>query len=346
MKIGTMDLDDRLKRVMIVAEIGNNHEGSVALAEELIGLAAGAGADAVKFQTFRTEHYVSPRDQHRVEQLRSFELSIGDMQRLGETARQAGMVFLSTPFDLDSARALEPLVEAYKIASGDNTFYPLLETVAATGKPIILSTGLADLSDINRAKRTIERVWRGQGKRGDLALMHCVSCYPVPIEQANLAAIETLKAAFGCTVGYSDHTLGIEAATFAVAAGARIVEKHFTIDRAHSDFRDHQLSADPEQMARLVREVRKIERILGSGDPTLQPCEKPLVVPLRRSIAAARDLAAGAVLGPDAITWLRPGDGAFPPGLEAQVVGRTLAVPLSAGEMITHEVLVQETAAV
>ena len=346
MKIGSMDLDDRLKRVMIVAEIGNNHEGSVGLAEELIGLAAEVGTDAVKFQTFRTERYVSPRDRRRFEQLRSFELGIGDMQRLAETARQAGMIFLSTPFDLDSARALEPLVEAYKVASGDNTFYPLLKTIAATGKPIILSTGLADLGDINQAKRTIERVWREQGVRGHLALMHCVSSYPVPIEQANLAAIETLKVAFGCTVGYSDHTLGIEAATYAVAAGARIVEKHFTIDRAHSDFRDHQLSADPEQMTRLVREIRQIERILGSGDPTLQPCERSLVEPLRRSLAAACDLAAGTVLGLDAITWLRPGDGAFTPGQEQQVIGRTLTAPLAAGEPITHEVLMQETVVV
>ena len=345
MKIGSMDLEDRLKRVMIVAEIGNNHEGSVALAEELIGLAVEAGADAVKFQTFRAERYVSPRDRRRFEQLRSFELRIGDLQRLADAARQAGMIFLSTPFDLDSARALEPLVEAYKVASGDNTFYPLLKTIAATAKPIILSTGLADLGDINQAKRTIERVWREQGVRGELALMHCVSSYPVPIEQANLAAIETLKAAFGCTVGYSDHTLGIEAATYAVAAGARIVEKHFTIDRAHSDFRDHHLSADPEQMARLVRGIRQIERILGSGDPTPQPCERPLVGPLRRSLAAACDLAAGTVLGPDAITWLRPGDGAFTPGQEQQVIGRTLIAPLAAGEPFTHDVLMQETAA-
>ncbi len=340
--IGTFDLDER---VMIVAEIGTNHEGSVSLAEDLIGLAAEAGADAVKFQTFRTEHYVSRGDTRRFEQLRSFELTIKQFEALSRRAAEAGLVFLSTPFDPGSVRCLEGIVAAYKIASGDNTFYPLLEAAAGTGRPIILSTGLADLNEIEAARRTIERVWRKRHLRPQLALLHCVSCYPVPLDQANLSAIGSLKAAFGLTVGYSDHTLGIEAAVTAVAVGARVVEKHFTIDKNRSDFRDHRLSADPRDMAELVRRIRSIEQMMGSGDLRPQPCETQMIAPLRRSMAAARDLPAGSVLSRNDITWVRPGGLGFAPSQEKLVLGRELAAPLAAGRIITPHVLVQEMAA-
>jgi sialic acid synthase SpsE len=342
MRIGNLDLDER---VLIVAEIGNNHEGSFALAQELISLAAEAGADAVKFQTFRAEHYVTPADRSRFERLRSFELTIEQFERLSEMAAAAGVLFISTPFDLESARGLGRFADAIKIASGDNTFYPLLETAAATGKPLIVSTGLADLRQIDLARATIERAWSDRGVRQDLALLHCVSSYPVPVEQANLGAIGSLRAVFDCTVGYSDHTLGIDAATIAVAAGARIVEKHFTIAKDHSEFRDHQLSADPSDLKELVRRTRSIERMMGSGDPSPRPCERDMPLLVRRSIAAARDLPAGSVLSREVITWVRPGGG-FAPGEEDLVLGRALAAPLAAGRAITPEVLVPETAAV
>ena len=160
MIIGDFDTD---RSVLVVAEIGNNHEGSYALAEEMIGRAAEAGADAVKFQTFRTEHYVSPRDDARFARLKTFELTEDEFSKLAAVAREAGLVFLSTPFDLASARFLNSLVPAFKIASGDNTFDPLLETVAGTGKPILLSTGLADASRIGYARALIRRVWAEMG---------------------------------------------------------------------------------------------------------------------------------------------------------------------------------------
>ncbi|MCH8164304.1 MAG: N-acetylneuraminate synthase family protein [Planctomycetes bacterium] len=342
MVINDFDTD---RRVLIVAEIGNNHEGSYALAEELIGLAAQAGADAVKFQTFRTQHYVSPCDQQRFEQLKSFELRFEQFERLSKLARDEGVLFLSTPFDIQSAQALNDIVAAYKISSGDITFYPLLEVVGETGKPVIVSTGLADLREIAAAKATIERARNERGLAGELALLHCVSSYPVPRDQANLAAIGELKVLFGCTVGYSDHTLGIEAAALAVAAGARIVEKHFTMANDYSAFRDHQLSADPREMAELGRRIRAIETLMGNGEKVPQPCERDLITALRRSIAANRDLPAGAVLSRDDLTWVRPGGG-FVPGQEDSVVGRELVGPIAAGQAISPDLLVQETAEV
>lgn len=335
MMIGEFDTD---QRVLIVAEIGNNHEGSYASAEEMIGRAVEAGVDAVKFQTFRTEHYVSRRDDARFERLKSFELSGDEFTKLAAVARQEGVIFLSTPFDLDSVRFLDALVPAFKISSGDNTFCPLLDEVARTGKPIMLSTGLADTSRIRQAKAIIETAWAEMGVEAGLALLHCVSSYPVPPAQANLAAIGQLRAEFDCTIGYSDHTLGIEACRVAASLGARIVEKHFTLDKNHSDFRDHQLSADPEEMAELVRAVRQVEVLLGSGEKRPQECEQSAELALRRSISAVRDLASGSVITWADITWVRPGGG-LPPGKEYMILGRKVAKPVRRGDRITPESL-------
>lgn len=335
MIIGEFDTD---QRVLVVAEIGNNHEGSCALAAEMIAAAAQAGVDAVKFQTFRTEHYVSPRDESRFARLKSFELTEADFGDLRARARQHDLLFLSTPFDLHSARFLDGLVPAFKIASGDNTFYPLLELLAKTGKPLILSSGLAELEQIQYAKSLIECVWRELGIEQELAVLHCVSSYPVPPAQANLAAIARLKARLDCTIGYSDHTLGVEACVCAVAAGARIVEKHFTLDKHHSDFRDHQLSADPDELAEIVLRIRRVTELLGDGEKVVQECERSAVQALRRSIAAARDLSAGAVVCWEDLTWLRPAGG-LQPGKEHLVLGKTLHKPVRQGDRITLDCL-------
>jgi sialic acid synthase SpsE len=223
-----------------------------------------------------------------------------------------------------------------KVASSDNTFHPLLEAVAGADKPVIVSTGLATFSEIAEAKCTVERVWADRGIRQDLALLHCVSAYPTPREQANLAAIRTLADTFGNTIGYSDHTLGIEAAVMAVAAGARIVEKHFTIDKAHSDFRDHQLSADPTDLAELVRRIRGVEAMLGDGVRAPQPCERADIAPLRRIPVARRDLAAGTVLGAEDVVWLRRGS--IRGQAVKQPVGDRLATAVAAGDVITPQV--------
>ncbi|RMF82811.1 MAG: hypothetical protein D6744_05690 [Planctomycetota bacterium] len=333
-----IDSFDTEQRVLIVAEIGNNHEGDFTVAEELIARAAEAGADAVKFQTFQTEHYVRPIDADRFARLKQFELTQDQFARLAERARQAKVLFVSTPFDLASARFLASHVSALKIASGDNNFTPLLKTAAATGKPLILSTGLADLATIRLAVATIERVWSDTRRAAELAIMHCVSAYPVPPEQANLAAIATLRREFGLTVGYSDHASGIDAAVLSVAAGARIVEKHFTLDKQYSDFRDHQLSADPPELRELVRRIREAEAMLGDGGKRVQPCESDARLALRRSIAVGRDLPAGTILRWEHLTWLRPGDG-LAPGRENELLGRRLTRDIKRGSLIgPHDV--------
>ena len=270
-------------QVLVIAEIGNNHEGDFGLARDLVGLAAEAGCDAVKFQTFRPEHYVSRKDAARFQRLEGFRLSQDQFAELADLARAAGLLFASTPFDLESAAFLGGVVDFMKIASGDNTFYPLMEAAAASARPLAFSTGLADRDQIARAKRTIEDVWAADGGTPGLAILHCVASYPVPAAEANLAAVAALAAAFPDAVaGYSDHTVGITAAQAAVVLGARVIEKHFTIDNHYSDFRDHQLSADPETMKRLVAGVREAEAMRGTGGLGPQPCEGDGLEAMRR----------------------------------------------------------------
>jgi N,N'-diacetyllegionaminate synthase len=332
MKVGPHDLD---KAVFIVAEIGNNHEGSFARAEEMIGRAKEAGADAVKFQTIVPEKLASAADTARIAQLTRFQFSYAQFEALAKTAERAGITFLSTPFDIESVAALDPLVPAFKIASGDNDFFPLLEAVAGTGKPILMSTGLSDLDGVARAKRVIEAAWQRAGRRGDLALLHCVVSYPAAPADATLLAIRDL-ATLGCTIGYSDHTIGNAAAVLSVALGARVIEKHFTLDKNQSDFHDHKLSADPRDLAELVRRVREAEILLGSGGKRVLPCEAAVRERVRRGIAASRDLAPGTVVAASDLTWVRPRAG-LAPGREAELIGRRLTVAIPRGAPILPE---------
>ncbi len=335
MKIGGVDLE---KEVLVIAEIGNNHEGSYALAEEMIGLAAGTGVQAVKFQTFKTEHYVSHKDTERFARLKSFELSAEQFERLAAQARKAGLLFLSTPFDLESAKLLAGIVSAYKVSSSDNNFFPLLDEIARGNKPVILSCGLAGLDEIEYSTNFLRRAWRMAGIEQSLAALHCVTAYPVPPEEANLGAIAAMKKRLGLTIGYSDHTLGIDAAVLSVALGARIIEKHFTLNKNHSSFRDHQISADPAEMTSLVTKVKEAQILLGSGEKTPQPAEVKNTTAVRRSIVARRDLAVGEVIRWEDLTWVRPAGG-LTPGSEAVVLGKALKKPVKAGEWITLDSL-------
>lgn len=330
MKIGEVDLD---KKVLIIAEIGNNHEGDQELALELVAAAAEAGADAVKFQTFKTEHYVSNADPDRFNRLKQFELSPDQFKLLSQEAHRLGLLFISTPLDLFSAKFLEEIVDCYKIASGDNNFYPLLNLVAQTGKPLIVSTGASDFNQVARTVAFIEQQWSEYNIDGNLALLHCVSSYPVPPEQTSLLSIPFFMEHFDLPVGYSDHTIGLDAAILAVALGARIIEKHFTLDKGFSDFHDHQLSADPAEMQDLIRKIRLVPRMLGQPGKIVQPCEEALVKMIRRSIAAGRDLPRGHRLDLSDLTWVRPAGG-LPPGDEPILLGKVLKHDVCLGERI------------
>lgn len=325
--------------VFIIAEVGNNHEGDFTLAQDLVGLAAEAGVDAVKFQTIVPERLVNRSDEPRFSTLKKFELSYDQFETLAKQAHSAGIKFLSTPFDLESATFLGAIVDGLKIASSDNTFYALIDAAARTGKPLIISTGLADEDDVRLAIQCVETVWRGRVDPDQLGLLHCVSNYPTTPNNANIGAVASLKSEFPVqTIGYSDHTIGIEAARLAVGAGAKIIEKHFTIANDHSDFRDHQLSADPKTMNQLVREIRMASELMGSGAIELADCEIDMASAVRRSIVAATDLAQGHTVQETDLNWTRPAGG-MAPGEERDIIGKRLTSALSEGDPFKPEIL-------
>lgn len=329
MQIGNFDLD---RRVLLVAEIGNNHEGDVQRAARMIAAAAEAGADAVKFQTIVPEQLVSSDQHDRLAQLRRFQLSRDDHALLAREAARVGVIFFSTPFALSAVEWLDPLVPAFKVASGDNDFWPLLDRIARTGKPMIVSLGLGGLDRASAIAAYCHDAWRRHGvASGGLALLHCVSAYPTPEASAGLGALRSLRE-LDVTIGYSDHTIGTKAAELAVAAGARVIEKHFTLDKAQSSFRDHQLSADPADLRELAAAIRRAELILGLPDGI----DAANSVAARRSIAAARDLPQGTALQWDDLTWLRPGAG-LRPGEENRLVGRRLRRAIAAGQLLLAE---------
>jgi sialic acid synthase SpsE len=332
MRIGDFDLGER---VLVVAEIGNNHEGDPGRARELVQAAAASGVHGVKFQTFRAEGLVSSSESARLAQLRGYELPYGVFEELAELARSRGLLFLSTPLDLPSASFLESIVDAYKIASGDNDFYPLIEQVAGTDRPLVISTGVSDVAHVDRAVEAVKGV-RGDAMRDSLALLHCVSSYPAAPEELNLLGIPWLAERFPLTIGYSDHAMGNTAALAAVALGARIVEKHFTLAGIESDFRDHALSATPDEMRRLVEEIAEADSMRGEGGKQVGSGEAPNAQLIRRSIAASADLEAGRRIEASDLTWVRPGTG-LRPGQESQLVGRRLRVPKSVGELVLAE---------
>lgn len=328
---------DTNQKVFIVAEIGNNHEGNFSLAQEMLGRAAESGADAVKFQTFIPELYVANSETDRLARLKKFQLLTDEFEQLAKQASELGIIFFSTPFDLESAKFLNTIQSVFKISSGDNTFYPLIELIAGFHKPLIVSTGLADFNILEQLAASIQNIWKKDGVDPGLSLLHCVSSYPVPPAQANIRVIERLKDKFpDCIIGYSDHTLGSEASVYAVASGARIIEKHFTTDKNYSDFRDHQLSADPAEFKNLVEAIRRVELFMGHGNKTMQDCEKDMKTPMRRSVAAKKDIPAGQALTADDFTWVRPGIG-FAPGEEKQLIGRVVKSGMKKGQIISPE---------
>lgn len=319
---------------MVIAEIGNNHEGDFELAKEMIDAAAEAGADAVKFQTITPNRLVSIREQERIRQLQKFAFDRDQFAALKERADEKNVIFLSTPFDLETVDWLNPLVPAFKIASGDNDFWPLLDKIASTGKPVILSLGLGKIKDATQIASFFKKVWRNSEIAfPGLALLHCVVSYPTPDDQANLRNI--MKIELGqVTPGYSDHTLGIKAAELAVACGARIIEKHFTLNKNYSDFRDHKLSADPSELKALIKAIADVEKFLGKTDDHLGICEKENATAVSRSIASNRDIHTGETISIADICWVRPRKG-LKPGEENLIIGRKLSSPIYEGEFFS-----------
>jgi N-acetylneuraminate synthase len=329
--------------VLVVAEAGVNHNGSQSRALKLVDAAAAAGADAVKFQTFEASRLAAAsaplsgyqragtKAESQVAMLRDLELPREAFAELAQRSKKRKLLFLSTPFDEASADLLEELeVPAFKVGSGDLTNTPFLRSLAGRGRPILLSTGMATLEEVAEAVEAV----RAGGNPG-LALLHCVSSYPAPPEQANLLAIDTLRREFDLPVGYSDHTLGLAVSLGAVARGASVVEKHFTLDRRLQG-PDHALSLEPHKLAELVTGIRAVEVALGDGEKRPQPAEEENRTVVRRSLVAARNLEAGERVGPGDVAIKRPGGGLAPSELD-RVVGAELARPIAADEPFAEE---------
>lgn len=314
-----------------IAEAGVNHDGDIEKALRLVDAAADAAADAVKFQTFRADSlaaadapkaaYQKERDGEvtsQREMLRRLELSEDGFARIAARCAERGIRFLSTPFDAESADLLVRLgVGMLKLPSGELTNHPLLAHAARTGRPLLVSTGMSDLAEVDAAVAAV----RAAGCR-DLALLHCVSQYPAPAAAANLKAMGTMRARYGVPVGYSDHTEGTAVAVAAAALGAEVLEKHFTLDRG-APGPDHAMSLEPRELKDLVRAVRAARAALGDGEKRPQPCELELRTVARRGLVYARPLKAGAVLAEADLAAKRPAVGLQPSELP-HVVGRRL----------------------
>ena len=325
-----------LDRTWIAAEIGVNHEGDEAVAIDLINKAAHAGADAVKFQTFEIEHYISTEQPERYHRTKGFQLSRDAFRRLKAAADAAGVLFFSTPLSFHDVAFLDEIAPIFKVSSGDLTFLNLIETIAATNKPMIVSTGLGSHDEIAAAVDRILSVRPSARDDGSLMLMHCVSVYPTDANNANLRNIQWLKDAFGVPVGYSDHTLGTKACELAVAVGAVALEKHFTYRKEDQAFHDHRLSADPDDLVALVAMVRQAERHLGNYERRPLEAEINNADHMRRSIGTIRDVAQGEVLSADDLTWLRPAWALGPDAMDA-MVGRSVARAIPAGHLVREE---------
>jgi len=330
----------------LIAEAGVNHDGDPEEALRLVRAAKDAGADAVKFQTFDAEKLAAPEaakaayqaratggGESQAAMLRRLELPPDAFRRIARECARTGILFLSTPFDEESCALLFELgVPAVKIGSGELTNPDLLSFAARGGRPLLLSTGMATLGEVEEALRVVREA-------GDppVALLQCQSNYPADPRHANLRAMETMRRAFGVPVGYSDHTEGLETALAAAALGASILEKHFTLDRRRPG-PDHAASLEPARFRELVEGVRLVEAALGDGRKRPAPGEEETARAARRRIVAAEDLPAGALLAPGSLALRRAGSG-LPPSARPFLLGRRLKLPVAKGQGITGDLL-------
>ena len=311
------------------------------MAKKLIDVAKGAGADAVKFQSFKAENVVTKTAQKakyqkqttgssesQYEMIRKLELSDADFKKLALYAQKKGIIFLSTPFDKESVDMLDELgVPAFKIPSGEITNFPLIRHIAKKGKPVILSTGMSTLQEIDEAVQVI----KSEGIK-DIVLLHCVTAYPAKVEDMNLRAMQTLESAFKLPVGLSDHTIGITVPIAAVALGAVVIEKHFTLDKSMPG-PDHQASLEPKELKQMIKAIREVEKSLGDGNKSPTAEEEEIKKVARRSIVARIDIPEGTIINEEMLTIKRPGTGIKPKYLD-KVVGKVAKAMIKRDELI------------
>jgi N,N'-diacetyllegionaminate synthase len=330
----------------IIGEAGVNHNGNLELAFRLIDAAVDAGVDAVKFQTFSTERVMTrsaPKAGYQLEttgelenqfdMVKKLELPPEAFGKLNSYCIERNILFLSSPFDELSADLLDDLdVAAFKIPSGEITNLPFLNHIAAKLRPMIVSTGMADISEVAAAVKTIQ-----SSGNPEFTLLQCTSNYPAEPGNINLRAMRTMQAAFDVPVGYSDHTTGTQVPLAAIALGAQVIEKHFTLDRGLPG-PDHRASLEPDELAALVRDIRIVESALGSGKKEPSGSEANTALVARKSLIAARPIAAGSTLSEDMIVIKRPGTGIKPSMLQ-EVMGRSVRVDIEEDSVITLDML-------
>jgi N,N'-diacetyllegionaminate synthase len=336
-----------MAHVFVIAEAGVNHNGSLDTALQLVEAASAAGADAVKFQTFRAESLVTrwgrkaayqerttAQTESQFEMLQRLELDAAAHERLSEHCGHVGIQFLSSPFDIESVDLLAAMnVSAFKVPSGEITNLPFLRHVACKKRPVILSTGMSTLGEVEEAVHVLK-----SAGVPELTLLHCVTEYPAPYAEVNLRAMHTLRCAFGLPVGYSDHTPGIDIAIAAAALGAEVIEKHLTLDCSLPG-PDHAASLEPTELRQMISSIRNVEAALGTGVKSPAKCELANISVARKSVVAARSLPAGHQLESGDLRIKRPGDGLAPKLLPA-LIGRTLRTALTEDELIRWEHLV------
>ena len=309
-----------MKKVFIIAEAGVNHNGNVGNAKKLIDVACAAGVDAVKFQTFQTDKLVcknakkaeyqkktTNKEESQADMLKKLELSRAEHLELAEYCHKKNIIFLSTPFDETSVDLLIELnMPVFKIPSGEITNYPYLKKIGQLRKKVILSTGMSTLEEVEDAIDVLKK-----NGTNDIVLLHCNTQYPTPMQDVNLKAMVTMREKFGCKVGYSDHTLGIEIPIAAVALGATVIEKHFTLDN-EMEGPDHKASLNPDELKDMVRAIRNLEKALGDGKKKVMESESENRTIVRKSIVAKTYIEKNQILTEQNITTKRPGVGISP----------------------------------
>jgi len=336
-----------MKKVLVIAEAGVNHNGSLERAIELVRVAADAGADFIKFQTFKASLLATSSapmadyqkknlelddqgKQTQQDMLRQVELRFEDHGTLIEECKRVGVRFLSTAFDFESLEFLKGLsLDLWKIPSGEITNYPYLKKIAQTQKPIVLSTGMSDLKEIDEA---VSVLLESGSKKEDITVLHCTTDYPTPMSDVNLLAMPELGKKLGVAYGYSDHTLGITVPLAAVALGATVIEKHFTLDRTLPG-PDHKASLEPEELRQMVLGIRELEKALGSKIKKPTEAELKNRIVARKSIVAAKIISAGDVFTEDNLTTKRPGSGTSPMKW-AQILGTKSKKDYFPGDLI------------
>ncbi len=319
-------------KTIIIAEAGVNHNGSIELAKQMIDVAVDAGVDYIKFQTFKSENLVSinaekadyqkistNKDESQYEMLKKLELDLNSHKVLVDYCNSKNIKFISSPFDNDSIDLLFDLgADLFKIGSGEITNYPYLKKIATKRLPIVLSTGMSSLSDVEEA---LEILLNNGLKRNEITLLHANTEYPTPYSDVNLKAMLTLKEAFKVKIGYSDHTLGIEVPIAAVSMGAEVIEKHFTLDKT-MEGPDHKASLEPNELHTMVKAIRNIEKAMGNGVKSASDSEKKNISIARKSIVANCKISKGEIFTEKNITTKRPGKGISPMRWE-EVLGKT-----------------------